>query len=282
VTQKTVAHRATVHEEKEPARVRARPLRRGDEGLEANLALFGFHTDQRSRLVLGEKRGDPVERVRGGWPDRGRSVVATNLEVNAGKHQRGARHPIGDVSPFGGGPLQELAAGGYVGKEIGHLDAGAHRPSRHALSDDATRLRADLEGGVRLARPGQQSQSRDRCDRRERLAPETEAADLLKVRGTGDLAGGVALESQAGVAGRHPVAVVAHRDRRRSALPNLDPDPRGLRIDGVLDQLLDHRRRSFHHLARSDLVHQGVPQQPDPPSRRAAGSRRGRFSIARF
>ena len=50
--------------------------------------------------------------------------------------------------------------------------------------------------------------------------------------------------------------------RAGTATLNLDPQPRGAGIDRVLDQLLHHRGRSLHDLARGDLIDQRVREPP--------------------
>jgi hypothetical protein len=79
----------------------------------------------------------------------------------------------------------------------------------------------------------------------------------------GDLAGGVAVQRQERVLPAHPVAVVGDADLRLAAVADDHVDARGGGVQRVLHQLLHHRRRPLHHLARGDLVGQRVGQDAD-------------------
>ncbi len=52
-----------------------------------------------------------------------------------------ARQPVGDVTPFGDGRLQELPSRGHAPEEVGHLDARARRRARRLR--ELTRAGAD-------------------------------------------------------------------------------------------------------------------------------------------
>ncbi len=72
--------------------------------------------------------------------------------------------------------------------------------------------------------------------------------------------------------------VVAYPDQPLAAVLDLDLDTPGLGIDAVLDQLLDHRGRSFDDLPRGDLTGQLGTQRvnahwPIIASRREEGQR---------
>ncbi len=69
-----------------------------------------------------------------------------------------------------------------------------------------------------------------------------------------DLRGGVALQRQHGVALRHPAAVVADLDELPPAVLEQDVDGPGTCVDGVLDELLDHRSGALDDLSGCDLV----------------------------
>ena len=70
-------------------------------------------------------------------------------------------------------------------------------------------------------------------------------------------------ERQLQIVGMDTLAVVGHVNALDAALLDLDADATRLRIETVLEQFFDDRRRAFHHLAGGYLVrHQGV-QLPD-------------------
>ena len=128
-------------------------------------------------------------------------------------------------------------------------------------------MNAELDPLPRAPGPGAQAEARDRGDGREGLPPEAEGADPGQVVRVPELARGVALQGQAGVLGGHPGPVVAHGDELDPAPPHLHPHPTGPGVEGVLHQLLHDRGRPLHHLARGDLVHQGVGSLRTRPAR---------------
>ena len=119
----------------------------------------------------------------------------------------------------------------------------------------------------------------DRRDRGKRLAAETERGDADQIGRAPDLAGGVAVQREDRVLPSHAGAVVAHRDERLAALLQLDPHVARAGVERVLHQLLDHRGGPLHHLARGDLVGDGVGQDRDAAGHREnlAAHRRDRL-----
>src|SRR5690606_9423536 len=59
------------------------------------------------------------------------------------------------------------------------------------------------------------------------------------------------------------LAIVAHPHQAHAAFLEVDVDPARAGIEGVLDQLLDHRRRAFDDFAGGDLVDEGVGKLAD-------------------
>ena len=64
----------------------------------------------------------------------------------------------------------------------------------------------------------------------------------------------MALKGQQGIVAYHAAAVVGHLDQLASAGLHVDADARRPGVQGVFNQFLDHRRRTFHHLAGGDFV----------------------------
>ena len=65
-------------------------------------------------------------------------------------------------------------------------------------------------------------------------------------------------ERQVNLLGRHAGAVVAHADELPPGVLQVHGYGGGAGVDGVLDQLLDHRGRALDHFAGRDLIDQGV------------------------
>jgi hypothetical protein len=94
----------------------------------------------------------------------------------------------------------------------------------------------------------------DTGDRGKGLAPEAVGGHALEVGELAELRGGMSLEGLARVIRAHAVAVVAHADPLLAAPVDLDRDRPRLRVQRVLDQLLDHRRRPLDHFAAAILL----------------------------
>jgi hypothetical protein len=64
----------------------------------------------------------------------------------------------------------------------------------------------------------------------------------------------MALEREEGILGGHAAAVVRDADQGATARGGLDRDQAAARVEGVIDQLLDHRGRPLDHLTGGDLI----------------------------
>ena len=78
---------------------------------------------------------------------------------------------------------------------------------------------------------------------------------------------------QGQVIGFNARTIITHANQACAALLDIDFDASRPRIQAVFDQFLDHRRRSFDHLAGSDLIDQFGGQGTDARHRNAVGSR---------
>src|SRR4029079_10027650 len=184
-------------------------------------------------------------------------------EADVGPGQGEKREGLGDVPGLGALRAEELAARGYGPEEVGHLD---RRPARMAGVADVHELpvpHLDLGPARRPRLRRAQDEMGDAGDRGKGLAPEAVRGHALEVGQLAELRGGVALEGLARVLRSHPVAVVADADPLLAARVDLDSDRARLRVERVLDQLLDHRRRPLHDLPRRDLVDEIVRETVD-------------------
>src|SRR5258705_300869 len=112
----------------------------------------------------------------------------------------------------------------------------------------------DFRAALLAARPRPQHEMRDRRDRRQRLAAETEREDRRQVVGAFDLAGGMALDREAGIVRLHPLAVVLDPHLFLASKLHVDPHAARAGVDGVLDELFDDGGWTLDHFARGDLV----------------------------
>ncbi len=197
---------------------------------------------QQSMLALRFRRiGDRREVVPGeGEADR---------RVGDGEALDGLRHRLG----FRAVALQELQAGRGCGKEVRHLDpralggwGGPDRPLDPGL---------DRQGraGRLLRRAGGDRQAGHRADGRQRLSPEAEGGDRREVA-VRKLRGRMPFHGKPEVVRTHAPSVVHDADEAPAARIDRHLDGGGARVDGVLDEFLDRRRRTLDHLARGDTV----------------------------
>ena len=105
-------------------------------------------------------------------------------------------------------------------------------------------------------------QPRHGADRRQRLAAEAERADRDQIV-VGELRGGVAFDRERQIGARHALAVIADADQPAAAAVGEDVDAARAGIERVLDQLLDHARRTLDHLAGGDAVDDGFGKLAD-------------------
>ena len=161
------------------------------------------------------------------------------------------RRNVRELGRFG---FQEFAARGNVVEEIADRDAGAERETGFFDGEDFSAGDLDDRSGGIFRSVRFQAQTADGCDRWQRLAAKAEGRDGQKIVSVANLRSGMALEGQHGVVAHHTAAVVGHLNEFLAAGFDVDPNAPRTRIQRVLQQLLDHRSRTLHHLAGSDLV----------------------------
>src|SRR5882672_11195604 len=191
------------------------------------------------------------------------AAIVLERERDFGARQRNAPEELVAVAEFGGFAAQELAARRRVEVQVGYRHCGARRACRGLDLADMRALGADRRAMRRLPRAGDDRDSRDRGDGSERLAAKSHAADAFQVPEAADLARGVARERERQVVARYAGAVVVDLDALRAALVQRHGDAARVRVEAVLEQLLQHRRGPLDYLAGSDLAHQEIGQDAD-------------------
>ncbi|KAG1249243.1 hypothetical protein G6F65_019202 [Rhizopus arrhizus] len=186
---------------------------------------------------------------------RGLAVVR-HAQFHIRPRQCERTQPLFDMAQFGALGAQELAPRRHVVEQFAHFHGGTR--CMRTRSDFTDLAAFDLQRGtmlvVRAARG--QGEAADRGDRWQRLPPETERGHRFKIIQVGDLAGGMARDRQWQLLRRDAAAVVADADQAHTAFFKIDVDAAGTGIDRILDQFLDHGRRTFDHFASGDLVDQ--------------------------
>ena len=176
--------------------------------------------------------------------------------------QRVVRHQRRDVPQLGLLRLQKLAPRRRVVEKVAHRDGRSHRQPRVLHANDLSARNLHRRSRVVLRRARLQRQPRDAGNRRQRLAAKAQCADRQQVVGAVQLRRGVPLEGQQRVVAHHALSIVHNADQLASAALHLDAHPRRARVQRVLQQLLDHRRRPLHHLAGRNLVGHLVGEYP--------------------
>src|SRR5947208_15821659 len=101
---------------------------------------------------------------------------------------------------------------------------------------------------------------RYRADRCERVAGKSVAADAFEVLQAADLARGVARGRKRQAVAPDAGAVVLDLDALCAPLVERHGDAARVRVEAVLEQLLEHRRGPLDHLAGGDLADQEIGQ----------------------
>ena len=165
---------------------------------------------------------------------------------------------------FGARRLEELEPRGRGIEEVRHRDGGSLRArGGGALARLMPAAALDRPGGVGPGGAAGECQPADGGDGGERLAAEAECRDRPEVAVLCELGGGVAGQRQRQLVAAHAAAVVGDPDQPAAALLQRNLDGTRACVDGVLDQLLDHRRRPLDHLPRRDAVDHALRQETD-------------------
>lgn len=159
--------------------------------------------------------------------------------------------------------FRKRRAGRRVVKKVFHREL---RPLRHLnrlLRLKTPAVNADLRSQLAVRRARAQLDLRDRRDRGQRLAAESERMEPVEIVGRADLGRRVPLESEPRVGVAHAATVIDDLNQALSSVAIVDRHDRAAGVDGILHQLLDDRSGTAHHLARGDLVGDLVGQHSD-------------------
>ena len=190
-------------------------------------------------------------------------TIVMEYEVEVRINQDDTLEGDEDVAEFGGIRLEELPPGGYIVKEVLHLEVTAYGTCRRLLTDHLRRsyLQPCTHFVVGPAR--QQFHLGHCCDGGQGLTTEAHRVKGEEVVGLTDLRCGVTLERESGIRLRHALAVVDDLDGRASGINDDHMDGRRPGINGVLHQFLHHRGRALDHLTSRYLVGYAVGKKMD-------------------
>ena len=257
-----VLHRAAIDEQVLRAAGRAVGGQRGGQPGQTNPGRLLAHLDQPRPIPVDLE--EPVGEARHRRVVEEAARTASQPEAHLGAREGELRQRARDVPGLGTVRLQELAPGRNVVEEIADLDGGALRQSGLGHPRLRAAVDADLDAARRAAGAGAQPQVRHRRDARQRLAPEAERGDGGEIAEAADLAGRMALDGQLRIGGSHPLAVVLDADQPLAAQLQRHRHAPGARVERVLDELLDGRGGTLHHLASRNLVGKPGREPVDP------------------
>src|SRR5688572_16344229 len=148
----------------------------------------------------------------------------------------------------------EFAARGNVVEQVPYFDHGPAGMRGRAQRRYHATLRHHFHGVLGLAGTGDKPESRNGGNGWQRLAAKTQRDHGLEIIERRDLACRMAREGECKLVRRDTASVVAHSHEPETSPLDVYFDTGRLSIETVLCQFLDHRRGSFDHLARSNLV----------------------------
>ena len=139
--------------------------------------------------------------------------------------------------------------------EVLHLDTGAHLERGGSQLAFSAGIDRNIPR-MRLARlSGCDRQPRHGANGRQCLAAETKRSDVEQIVFR-KLRRGMALDGKRQIMRPHTDAVIGDADQSTAAAVGQDIDARGLGVDGILDQLLDHGGGALDHLAGRNAIDQ--------------------------
>ena len=262
VGQQLVAHEAMVDERDHVTGV-AEGLRRLAREPVAPEMFPGQRERHEVAAGVAEHLPHAVPQPWGGGIVREPLAAVMEPEVHRGMRQRRAVHDVAHVLDLGAGGLHELEPGRDMVEQVPHLDGGPRRTARGRGTSLPAVLHAVPAPELLGSRTRHHLHGRHRGDAGQRLAAKAHGGDARQVRLAANLAGGMALEGQGNVLPGHALAVVADPDEGRAVALHQHRDLACAGIEGVVHQLLDHRRRPLHHLAGGDAVDERVGQHGD-------------------
>jgi hypothetical protein len=205
---------------------------------------------------VGKAREPPDRARHRRGPGQRHAILAREGESNVGTAHGETSHDVAQCLAFGAIGFEKFQSRRGGIEQVAHLDPGA-LAERRGLG---LRLLAAFDRdrpGVRLGRmAGDNRQARDRADRGQRLAAETERADREQIIAV-ELRSGMPLDREHEILAAHALAVVANADEPATARFGDDFDAAGAGVERVLDELLDDARGTLDHFAGGDAVDDG-------------------------
>ena len=151
-------------------------------------------------------------------------AIADQVEAPVGVGEGVACDDLLNQAGLGRGLLQELEPGRHGGEEILDRQYRAGRAAVRFVRRLASVYHAQERADVFAVAVGEQRDLGDGGDARQRFAAKAQRVQVIQVIQRGDLAGGMALEREAGFGVRNPHAVVVDADERPATFTDFDAD----------------------------------------------------------
>ena len=204
--------------------------------------------------------------------------LCSSLNADLRVRQGAVRSSVSEMCPNSvGGALEELPPGRRVEEQVADLDASSRR-SRPPPADRRSappRLKISYAASLSAVRD-EDPRVRDRPDARQRLAAKAHRARCGTDRRRSSACSSRARRTPAASSSGGippPSSITRISSRPPSSIST--SDLRRARVDRVLDQLLDDRRRPLDHLARGDAVDEVRRKLLNDASRHAGHYREG-------
>ncbi len=252
VCDRTVLDNAAVDEQVLGSARRPLLRQRGDVAEQLDVAGVAANLDQVAPVAIQLIQPFPQRRYRRALQHLPSGTGEREADLRIA--QRQLRDEPRDLRGLGPVRLEKLASRRKVVKEIGDLDRRAFRRPGFSNRRDGSAVDPDLGARIHLPGPRAHHEVRDRRDRREGFAPESERRDGRQIVSAADLARRVPLDGQACILRIHSLAIVVYPDQLLAAQLHDDRQPPRTRVNGVLDQLLDDGGRPLDDFAGGDLV----------------------------
>ena len=176
---------------------------------------------------------------------------------------------------------QKFPARRQIKKKLAHFNAGAWSAAASFDSGDLPAVDEHFGAfrrfAVAFARG--QGEAAHAGDARQGFAPKAHRGDRTQILRPGDFAGRVPFQAEQRVVPAHAQAVVGDANEAASAGLDFNRQARGLGVEGILHQFLDHAGGALDDLAGGDLVGHLFGQQTDAVHLRRASDYAGLVSV---
>ena len=243
--------------------VRGPPPRRRFRKTGARQLDFGRQRQQLVQSVLAENLKNALRRLL----DRGRDQQGmggrVQLEVLVRVGQRVMSNQGGYVSQLRVFRLEEFSPRRGIKEQVAHRERGARGRAR--LFAQQQLAPGNFHPCARGFFPGAGDQlyPGNGRDRGQGFSAKAQGGNREQIVARAQLGGSVPFERQQRIIAHHAAAIIGNAYELASSALHADHDAGGAGVEGILQQLFDHRRRPVNYFAGRDLIGHLVGQYVD-------------------